>query len=80
MTQILVRNIDDVTLSCLKQRAKRHGRSLQGELKIILEKASKRTQKYTLAEVLKRTESIRVQMQSRNQTDSLELLREDRNQ
>ena len=78
MAQVLVRNIDDVTLSCLKQRAKQQGRSLQGELKIILENAAESTRKYTLAEILNRTESIRIKMQSQNQTDSVALLREDR--
>jgi plasmid stability protein len=40
MTQLLVRNIDTETLDCLKNRAKRHHRTLQGEIKFILEEAA----------------------------------------
>jgi plasmid stability protein len=41
MTQVLVRNLDRDTLESLKRRARRHGRSLQQELKTILEDASR---------------------------------------
>lgn len=37
MPDILIRNVDDATLTKLKQRAKRHGRSLQAEARMILE-------------------------------------------
>lgn len=40
MTELLVRNIDTKTLDSLKNRAKRHHRSLQGEIKFILEEAA----------------------------------------
>jgi len=36
MGQLLVRNLDTETIAQLKARAKRHGRSLQGEAKVIL--------------------------------------------
>ena len=41
MSSILIRDIDDQTLSALKNLAERHHRSLQGELHYILEQASK---------------------------------------
>jgi plasmid stability protein len=41
MAQVLVRNVDDATLQALKRRSKRHGKSLQQELKSILEEASR---------------------------------------
>jgi plasmid stability protein len=40
MPDILIRGLDDETLRRLKVRAKRHGRSLQGEAKMLLEKAA----------------------------------------
>ena len=40
MTQLLVRNIDIKTLDSLKNRAKLNHRSLQGEIKTILEDAA----------------------------------------
>jgi plasmid stability protein len=40
MAQLLVRNIDPETIDCLKNRAKLHHRSLQGEIKFILEEVA----------------------------------------
>ena len=40
MADVLVRGIDGKTLKLLKQRAKRSGRSLQGEARLILENAA----------------------------------------
>ena len=40
MTQILVRQLDDKLVERLKKRAKEHGRSLQSEVKTILEEAA----------------------------------------
>ena len=40
MAQILVRDLDDETVKRLKERARRHGRSLQGEAKLILAHAA----------------------------------------
>lgn len=37
MAQILIRGLDADTLARLKARARRHGRSLQGEVRMILE-------------------------------------------
>jgi plasmid stability protein len=39
MPQLLVRDLDADTVERLKLRAKRHGRSLQGEVKAILQAA-----------------------------------------
>lgn len=41
MSQVLVRSLDATLVERLKARARRHGRSLQAELKAILEAASK---------------------------------------
>ena len=40
MTDILVRGLDAEIVRQLKTRAKRHGRSLQSEAKIVLERAA----------------------------------------
>lgn len=40
MAQLLLRNIDPKTLTCIKDRAKSHHRSVQGEVKFILEEAT----------------------------------------
>jgi plasmid stability protein len=40
MTQILLRNVDDDLVARLKERAKLNHRSLQGELKAILEETA----------------------------------------
>ncbi len=37
MASLLIRNLDDAAVARLKARAKRHNRSLQGEVKSILE-------------------------------------------
>ena len=39
MAQVLVRQLDDKLVERLKKRAKEHGRSLQSEVKAILEEA-----------------------------------------
>lgn len=40
MPDILVRGLDKETLERLKRRARRHGRSLQGEAKMLLQQAA----------------------------------------
>jgi plasmid stability protein len=40
MPDILVRGLDHATVKRLKARARRHGRSLQGEAKLVLELAA----------------------------------------
>jgi plasmid stability protein len=40
MAQILVRDLDDDVVVRLKDRARRHGRSLQGEAKLVLTQAA----------------------------------------
>lgn len=39
MAQVLVRQLDDKVVDQLKERAKEHGRSLQSEVKTMLEEA-----------------------------------------
>ncbi len=77
MAQILVRDIDDKVVEKLKKRARKDGRSLQSEVKIILEKAADAPvidRKKVLALVM----SIRQELKGRKFPDSAELIREDR--
>ncbi|WP_447974453.1 FitA-like ribbon-helix-helix domain-containing protein [Nitrospira sp. Kam-Ns4a] len=75
MAQVLVRQLDDKVVERLKRRAKEHGRSLQSEVKAILEEAAP---DYEAA--WKRIERFqkRLKAPGRRFTDSAELIREDR--
>jgi len=45
MASLLIRNLDDAVVARLKARARRHSRSLQGEVKSILESEARTTGK-----------------------------------
>ena len=74
MAQVLVRDLKAEVVARLKARAKRRGRSLQSELKEILETAARRTP----LEARALAERIRGQLAGRAHSDSVELLAEDR--
>ena len=75
MAQVLVRQLNDKVVDRLKKRAKEHGRSLQSEVKTILEDA---VPDYERA--WKRINSLRLRLKqsSRKFTNSADLIREDR--
>ena len=74
MAQILVRNLDEKVVSRLKKRAEREGRSLQSEVRIILEQAAKLD-----AETARETVTgFRKGLSKRRFSDSARLIREDR--
>ncbi len=74
MAQLLVRELSTDTVERLKHRAQRHGRSLQGEVKIILESAAK----LSMAETRQIAAQLRQSLEGRIQGDSADLIREDR--
>ncbi len=74
MAQVLVRDLKTDVVSRLKARAKRHGRSLQTELKEILQTASRQS----TIDARALADRIRRRLGGRAQTDSVELLAEDR--
>ncbi len=74
MAELLIRNLEPEMINALKLMAKRHHRSLQGELKAIIEAATK----MSVAEAQQITSSWKEQLAGRTFTDSTELLREDR--
>ena len=75
MPNVLVRDIDTKVLERLKKRAADKGRSLQSEVKIILTDVSNQPDQLSELEVIRR---IKASIKNRNQSDSAELLREDR--
>lgn len=74
MAQILVRNLDEAVVDRLKMRAVQHNRSLQAEVKTILEQAAQ-VDVNTARELAL---SIRKQFEGRQFAKSVDLIREDR--
>ncbi len=75
MGQVIVRNLDDHVIATLKRKAKLHGCSLEQELRDILSAAVKLTKEERIA-VAKRIRDMTPA--NVKQTDSTDLIREDR--
>jgi antitoxin FitA len=75
MAEVLVRDLDSATVRKLKQQARENGRSLQSELKTIIESSVP----LSMAEFRATAERIRRSLGKRGHSDSVDLLREDRN-
>jgi antitoxin FitA len=75
MASVLVRDLDAAVIDRLKARAQEHGRSLQKELKAVLEQAAAQG---TWAEARSSIERVRKQFAGREFSDSTELIREER--
>ena len=74
MPNILIRDLDEQTIRQLKKRAADNGRSLQSELKEIIERsAGEKT-----FEQLRREAERLAKASGRQKTDSVDLIREDR--
>ena len=74
MPQLVIRNLDEDVVTRLKQRAKRHHRSLEGELRQILTDAAPPSR----AEHARRAQSLAQALDGRWLADSTALIREDR--
>jgi len=74
MPDLLVRNVERTVIERLRRRARSHGRSLQRELKLILEEAAS----LTADEVRRVAEAWHRRFGDRNFRDSADLIREDR--
>lgn len=74
MASVLIRDLEEGTVEQLKARAQRNGRSLQGELKLILEQAAAGTLP-DHREMFRRLDRM---LAGRTFSDSAELVREDR--
>jgi len=75
MASVLVRDLDPAVVERLKVRAQENHRSLQKELKAILEAAAAQA---TWAEARAGAERVRQMLGGRQFSDSTELIREDR--
>ncbi len=82
MAQIIVRNLDDAVLARLKARAGANGRSLEAEVRLILMQSAKAAQeqsaKVDMATARQHIMEIRKKLAGRKFTDSVDLIREDR--
>jgi antitoxin FitA len=76
MSEILVRNLEEAVVEQLKARARGSGRSLQAELKLILEQAARPAP--SRAEYRALADRVRAVLGDRPQADSAALLAEDR--
>ncbi len=76
MPQVLVRDLTALAVDTLKTRAKRNHRSLQGEVKAILEDEAERTR--AMEQFRKRTARLRASFGGRKFSDSADLIRRHR--
>jgi plasmid stability protein len=74
MAQVLVRDLYDSIVETRKRRAKRHGRCLEAELRLILERSAGAD----MLEARRVAERIRGELSGRPHSDSTELVAEDR--
>jgi plasmid stability protein len=75
MAQVIVRNLDEGAVKRLKAMTKKNGRSLEAELREILERESRPK---SPSEFKSRLEEFHKRIANRKHTDSVALLREDR--
>lgn len=75
MTQMLVRDLPPEVVERLKERARSNGRSLQKEVKAILEGAA---ETYTMSEANEVSRRWHERLGGIEHSDSAELIREDR--
>ena len=75
MGQVLVRGLDDAIIERLRQRAVNHHRSLEAELREILDQVSRQVDIATTRDLADR---IRRKLEGRPHSDSADLIREDR--
>jgi antitoxin FitA len=74
MAQVIVRNLPDDVVARLKARAARQKRSLEQELREILSEAARPSR----AEIIAEIDRIRAMTPQKLQSDSTDLIREDR--
>ena len=74
MPNLLIRDVSQKTVDKLKEKARQHNRSLQGEVKHLIEESAKTT----MQDAADRARKIRASFRGKTFSDSVELLREDR--
>ena len=79
MSEVLVRNLDESVVEQLKARARGNGRSLQAELKLVLEQAAQpASAPLSRGAYRALADQLRAALGDRPQADSAVLLAEDR--
>lgn len=76
MAQILVRDLKDEVVAAVKAQAKERHRSLEGEVRAMLEEVYERRRRH--AQFMAELEQFHAKLAGRPQTDSVELLHEGR--
>lgn len=74
MAQVLIRDLDDEVVEAIRESARRRGRSLEAELRLILEGAARRR----TADFWRVAEQLREEARDRAHPDSAERIRADR--
>lgn len=74
MSQVLIRDVNEAVLKRLKQMAKKHKRSLQSELHLIITEAAN----MSAVTAAKTAAKIRKKLACRQHSDSAQMLTEDR--
>jgi plasmid stability protein len=77
MAQVVVREIDDGIFAALKSRAKRHGRSLEAEIRIVLSEAARHHDTKKVWAAIDRFHA-KLKRSRRHFADSASLIRVDR--
>ncbi len=75
MANLTIRNLDDAVVERLKARAKQNDRSLEAEIRVLLAEAANHPSRKQFRELAERIAEMTPDVP---QTDSVELLREDR--
>ena len=76
MSDVLIRGVNQATLERLRARAKRHQRSLQAEIRTILDDVATRDEQRE--EAIRVAHSIKERLRAIPQSDSTDLIRADR--
>jgi len=74
VAQVLVRDLDPEVVATIRESARRHGRSLEAELRLILETAAR----HRSTDFWETAERLRTRSTNRQRTDSAALIRADR--
>jgi plasmid stability protein len=77
VSNVLIRDVPLATLAALKERARRHGRSLQQELATLLDKAARQVLQPS-PDAVAATIRARLAREGRTFTDGTLMVREDR--
>lgn len=76
MSDILIRDVDPEAVDAIKARAARGGRSMQAELRQVIEDIAEQERRRKI--FWERADALRKSLEGREHSDSADLIREDR--